>query len=274
MKRREKQAPAGAFRRHTPKVGAPARLSAKELERRRIRDVLSGEYSFDELQEISANMRREIELRDEIEEMFGELSGGESYELALAVHIPVAREKRAKAQADHWRHTVKPNPAKRRSRATASKAWREQNAEAVKAYNRSPREKARKDAFKREKTAKVNAAARKYATSAKCKAKRRKQYAATPVEQRREHARAKYKRNGKTARDRSRRYYEKHKEAVREKSRARMKAAYNADPQKFRDRAKANRGDCSAVAAIPVFQKAKTSTSCRRPKPRIPANRP
>jgi hypothetical protein len=46
-----------------------------DAERQRIRDILAAEYSFEELQEISANMRREMERRQEIAEMFGELDG-------------------------------------------------------------------------------------------------------------------------------------------------------------------------------------------------------
>lgn len=52
-------------------------------ERRRIRDILAVEYSWEELQIIAANMRRDAERSDEIAEMFAALSGRGQLEDAL-----------------------------------------------------------------------------------------------------------------------------------------------------------------------------------------------
>lgn len=76
---RAQHVPAGAFGR------APSRArervvefdeeDSEAAERARIRDILLAEYSWEELQQISANMRRDMERRREIEEMFAELDG-------------------------------------------------------------------------------------------------------------------------------------------------------------------------------------------------------
>ena len=78
---RPQVAAGGAFR---CKDRVPARHDPGEgAERRRIRDVVSAEYAYDEIQLIGERMRRDAERSAEIAELFEELGGGDRLESAI-----------------------------------------------------------------------------------------------------------------------------------------------------------------------------------------------
>jgi hypothetical protein len=97
-------------------------------ERNRIRDILAAEYSFDELQQIAANMRRDKERADEIEAIFAELSGADEIEaVCFAVHQARGRQRRDDRRLDHAGRSVE-NATRRarfRRRYSADPAFRE-----------------------------------------------------------------------------------------------------------------------------------------------------
>lgn len=82
-RRAPEKRPAGAFGRHAPVARPMAERTERDRAREHIREALMVEYSFDELQQIAANMRRDAERHEEIAEMFDELGGADRVEHAF-----------------------------------------------------------------------------------------------------------------------------------------------------------------------------------------------
>lgn len=201
----------GAFGRHAPQERAAIELTEREREEARIRDILSAEYSYDEIQTIAANMRREMERRSEVEEIFGELNGYELYEEAC-FRVALKRRDRARlAMAE-----LRASPVLYREFRKKQNEWRR---------NRSPEQKARDKRLKAA-WAKANAARlneRRKERDARLKAERPDEY----------RARAQARQDRRKARP-------QHKEKVRAASR-RYEAKVKADPARNEQRLERHR---------------------------------
>ncbi len=101
--RRPERAPTGAFGRKPVYLPTQVEIdderAERDRERRRIRDILVVEYSWDELQQISANMRADAERSQEIADMFAELGGRGWLEGALYSAHQRSGEHRRRAAA-------------------------------------------------------------------------------------------------------------------------------------------------------------------------------
>lgn len=264
----------GAFGRHAPPERAAVGLDEREREERRIRDILSAEYSYDEIQVIAANMRREMERRAEVEEIFGELNGYELYE-AACFQVSLKRRDRARLamaelraspvlhrefrqRQNEWRRSRPPEAKARDKRLKA--AWAKANAARLNERRKErdalmkmerpdeyrDRARARQEHRKArpQHKAQTRAASRRYEAKVRADPVRNEQR----LERHRKNKRAWYKRNAERAREteRARRHGPKGDE-IRARDRARntperaaaAKARREANPEEARRKRRA-----------------------------------
>jgi hypothetical protein len=202
--------------------------------------------------------------------MFAELSGVEDHDLALFRHALEKRASKTEWAADYWRYIVKLDTQKRTKKYEQTKAWRKRNGRALAAHNASPKEVARKAAYRENNRSAIRERARNQPASVKAlrNALERIVYAGMTQEQRerqRGTKRKQYKNNPDRYRAKSKRYYAAHKEALRPKAAALARERYHADPEaaRARQRAKINtriaRGLCRSCPARAATGK----TACR-----------
>jgi hypothetical protein len=177
-------------------------LTAREIERERIRDVLVVEYSYEELGIIAENMRRDLRRRREIAEMFDELAGGARYDEALLIvrsaRLEHRRERRRATKAydprayakqveqDRQRHIElrTKQPDRYAQKLAYKREWYRRNAEHAKRMERDRRKgpkgaelRARERAAHAAKRDEVNAARkRKRAADLEVERKKRREW--------------------------------------------------------------------------------------------------
>lgn len=259
-RRAPEKRPAGAFGRHAAPARASVERDDRAREEGRIRDILSAEYSYAKIQVIAANMRREMERRAEIEEIFGELNGYERYEAACFQQSLKRRERARFARAElrqspalyrefrerqnEWRRGRSPEAKARDKRLKA--AWAKSNAARL-----NKRRKERDALMRVERPDEYRARARARSERARSRPHRRQQLSDA---QKRYQAKvkadpARYERQLERHRETKRGWYERNAEYAREQERARRRGP-SGTKVRARDRARyqAQRADRRAAA--------------------------
>lgn len=251
--KRVELAPAGAFARTGFLVDSRQREREVEederaAERRRILNILVVEYSYDELQVIAANMRREMGRRSEVEDMFAALSGYQLYETTCFLYSLKSRDRARfaadrrrsspvlhrefRARQNEWRRNQPPDAKARDKRLKA--AWAKANAARL-----NQRKRERRERMKAERPA-------EYTETCKRQRARRKARPGYAENRRRAEARhlervkadpARYKRLRERKRKNKRAWYERNAEHAKEQERARRRGP-EAEQLRARDRAR------------------------------------